>query len=547
MNLACHAGRAEHPHAPVFRARRALRPVLFALAALASLPAQATPTAEAIRAALAQGGAMAAPPSRRAAGDPLQQLYASRDYRPLWNDPVALQSLARALRAVERDGLDPDDYLPPNWRALRQRAYAQDSARARAAFDLRITRAYLSALEQVAFGKLDPSAGTPVQRRPPPLATRVSPAWAAAAAAAGQAELALAQARPPYRLYDTLVSAYARYRSIAAAGGWDELPAEPVLRPGMTHGNVELLRKRLAAEDETLRASAEPQRYDETLAEVVRRFQRELYLQADGIVGGATRDALNVPAAARAQQLRVNLERARWLLQDLPQSYVLVDIAGYKLTYFRPGGEVWRTGVVVGKPYRATPEFRSELEKLIFNPTWTVPPTIFKEDIAPKAAGNARAILEKKHLRALDGQGGEVAPERIDWSDSSGVILRQDPGPENPLGQVKMDFDNPFQVYLHDTPSKDLFDEERRANSSGCIRVENALELARLLLDDGERWSAQDIRRFIADRKTKEVPLPRRVPVILHYWTVDAVEDGSVRFKPDIYGRDGQLLAALDG
>jgi murein L,D-transpeptidase YcbB/YkuD len=223
---------------------------------------------------------------------------------------------------------------------------------------------------------------------------------------------------------------------------------------------------------------------------------------------------------------------------------VLVDIASYRVRYQRPTGDSWESKVVVGRPYRETPAFRSEIDKLTVNPTWTVPPTIFEQDIAPKAQQNAAATLERKHLRAIDGQGREVPPDSIDWSDSRSVILRQDPGPENPLGQIKISFDNPYQVYLHDTPSRALFEEDARANSSGCIRVENALELAQLLLEDSA--TAADLQQLVSEGRTKEIKLKRVIPVLLHYSTVDVTPAGEVVFRKDIYDRDPALLAALD-
>lgn len=249
--------------------------------------------------------------------------------------------------------------------------------------------------------------------------------------------------------------------------------------------------------------------------------------------------------AQRTAQLRVNLERTRWLMQDLPPSYVLVDIADYQLRYRRPDGTMWQTKVVVGKPYRKTPTFRSEIDKVTVNPTWTVPPTIFEQDIAPKARRDAAGTLAKKHLRAIDGQGREVPLSSIDWGNPKSVILRQDPGPENALGQVKISFDNPYQVYLHDTPSKALFDEDERANSSGCIRVENALQLAQMIVDDSQT-STEALQQQASDGKTHEIKLKQTIPVLLHYSTIKVTQAGEVQFQDDIYDRDPALLEALD-
>lgn len=396
----------------------------------------------------------------------LQALYAARDYRPLWNDPAALNALmSRGYDALDSDGLRPADYVIDGWAAQARQVYADGaSAEAQADFDLKISRSYLRALSHVAYGKVDPAqVGTRWETAPAPLDQRMSLAWAAMAAQTGGTGTAIAQARPQSRIY------------------------------------------------QELRASL----------------------------------AIHAGDAAKADQLRVNLERARWLLSDLPETYVLIDIAGYRAYYRRPSGEVWESKVIVGKPYRRTPAFRSQIDVLTLNPTWTVPPTIFKNDIAPKARKDAAGTLKQKHLRAIDGQGQDVPLSSIDWDNPRSVILRQEPGPQNPLGRVKISFDNPYLVYLHDTSNPERFDDETRAGSSGCIRVENAVTLAQMLIEDSDTES-DPLEERLADGKTRDVKLAHTVPVILHYWTVRIADHGEVQFQDDIYDRDSKLLAALN-
>lgn len=252
---------------------------------------------------------------------------------------------------------------------------------------------------------------------------------------------------------------------------------------------------------------------------------------------------------ARIDQIRVNLERARWMLHDVPQTFVVADIAGFEAGYFRAGRLIWRSRVQVGKPYRSTPIFRSNISYLVLNPTWTVPPGIEARDILPAVKRN-RGYLAAKNLRVIDQQGRTVDPARIDWSRYSGrnfpYTFRQDPGPDNALGQIKFMFPNPHFVYLHDTPSKDLFERDVRAFSSGCIRVERPLELAELLLNDPDQWSLEKIRSAVDTQKTRTVTLPAPVPVLLYYWTAQGQADGSVHFKNDVYRRDPAVLKALD-
>jgi len=285
--------------------------------------------------------------------------------------------------------------------------------------------------------------------------------------------------------------------------------------------------------------------YDDGLAAAVRRFQRHHLLKTDGVVGANTRAALNVPVAARIDQIRINLERARWLLSGLPESFVLVDVPGYQLSYFRPGGDIWRARIVVGRPTRPTPTLRSAITHLTFNPTWTVPPTILREDVLPKVRKDA-GYLAQENIAVLDASGARLDPRGIDWSRPGNLILRQAAGPHNALGRVAIRFPNTHTVYLHDTPAQELFEFDRRALSSGCVRVENALEFVRLLLDDETRWNADAIAAVVAAGSTREVDLARRVPLILYYWTVQTDADGALSFRPDLYRRDAALLAALE-
>jgi murein L,D-transpeptidase YcbB/YkuD len=288
-----------------------------------------------------------------------------------------------------------------------------------------------------------------------------------------------------------------------------------------------------------------PARYDEPLVAAVRRFQALHGLHDDGIVDKRTLEELNVPVEERIDQIRVNLESGRWLLHDVGGTFVAVNVAGYRLYYVHDGAVEWETRVQVGKPYRRTPVFRSEISYLVFNPTWTVPPGILWEDIIPAQRRDPTAI-ERKGLRVFDDAGEEVPPAAVDWTTRSfPYILRQDPGPTNALGRVKFMFPNPHFVYLHDTPSKDLFDEDDRAFSSGCIRVEGPMALAERLLAGQPGWSREEIDRIVAAGKTRTVTLQRPVPVLITYWTAWVASDGALYLHRDVYGRDERVLKGL--
>ena len=211
---------------------------------------------------------------------------------------------------------------------------------------------------------------------------------------------------------------------------------------------------------------------------------------------------------------------------------------------------IWRARAIVGQPFRQTPEFRAEIDSVVFNPTWTVPPGIIAKDVLPQLQ-RGDDVLARKKLRLFDRDGAPVDPAGVRWSDytarSFPYLLRQDAGDDNSLGRVKIDFPNPHLVYLHDTPTRSLFDRSQRTFSSGCIRIERPLELVELLLANPTQWNAAAIRAAVDAGTTRTVLLPHKVPVLLIYWTADEDPDGRIVFKRDVYRRDARLLRALDG
>lgn len=289
---------------------------------------------------------------------------------------------------------------------------------------------------------------------------------------------------------------------------------------------------------------------DATLVAAVEAFQRRHGLQVDGIVGRATLAALNVPVAARIAQLRINLERLRWVFRDRAEEFVAVNIAAFQAVYVVQDEVRWRGRAVVGQPFRQTPIFKAELTHLVLNPTWTVPPTILRKDILPKLRQDVGYLRQRK-LRVFDREGRSVDASMVDWQSVSVArfpyLLRQDAGPDNALGRIKFMFPNAHAVYLHDTPARALFDQAERTFSSGCIRIEDPLGLAELLLDEPQHWNRAGLAAALASGRTRRVDLPRTVPVMLLYLTAFPGSDGALNFRRDVYARDAAVLAALDG
>ena len=290
--------------------------------------------------------------------------------------------------------------------------------------------------------------------------------------------------------------------------------------------------------------------FDDPLEQAVIRFQNRHHLTADGAVGKQTLATLNVPVEDRIDQIKINLERARWVLHAISGKFVIVDIAGFEIFVYKNDQFLWTSRVQVGRPFRQTPVFKSEITYLELNPTWTVPPGILARDILPAVKKDAN-YLKDRSIRVIDRTGKIVNQDTIDWSKYSGpnfpYMLRQDPGPNNALGLIKIMFPNQHLVYIHDTPSKSLFERADRTFSSGCIRTEKPFELAELLLGDPDKWNPDSFKQIIDSGRTQSITLPKPVPVLLFYWTVSVRPDGTVRFKRDPYQRDAGVLEGLIG
>ncbi|MCC7258429.1 MAG: L,D-transpeptidase family protein [Gammaproteobacteria bacterium] len=480
--------------------------------------------------------------------DILAGYYAGRDHAPAWTDPDRAAALQGLLAAAATHGLDPEDFFLSKLEAL---AASATAPAALADLDLLRTEALIRYGYQRRFGKVDPGSMEPAWNFRRGFAAGEDPvALLAAAIEAPVLEAVLDSKMPGGPWYRQLQAALARYRAIAAGGGWPAVPDGAVLKPGQADPRVIALRERLQAEGDAVGSPAadDPEVFDAPLAAAVRGFQGRHGLAVDAEVGPATLRELNVPTAVRVDQLRLSLERVRWLAGDVPSTYVVVNVAGFHVGYVREQRLVWQSRVVVGREARQTPIFRGLMTYVELNPTWTIPPTILREDILPKLRRDP-GYLRRERITVLDRAGQVVDPLTVDWSAyRRGVpyTLRQEPGPANALGRIKLMFPNPHAVYLHDTPARELFTRPKRTFSSGCIRVEDPLGLAELVLDDA-RWDRAALEAGIATGRTQRVSLRTPVPVLLVYLTAVVDPDGVVRFSRDVYGRDPALQAALDG
>ncbi len=485
-----------------------------------------------------------------ASGHLLPDFYAARNYAPVWTEPGRIDELLALLATAETHGLDSEDYYLSALKAIRQRVDRTDDAGLAASFDLLLTESLIRFGYHQRFGKVNPQRMEPTwnftrQFRPGQAPLRTLTDAVAAPSLAGF----LGQWLDRAPLYKTLQDKLAEYRGLAVLGGWPTLPDGPVLKPGGTDGRLPMLRARLVIAGDLPRTTADSGVYTGELANGVRHFQERHGLAPDGAVGGRTLAAMNVPVEARIDQLRLTLERARWVLDDTAGEVVIVNVAGYEVFAARDGQPFWRRRAVVGTQARETPIFKGQMTYLELNPTWTVPPTILREDLLPKVRRDSE-YLRRQNLRVLDPQGRPVNAAAINWQavgDRPPYIFRQGPGPSNALGRIKFLFPNGHSIYLHDTPSRELFNQAERNFSSGCIRVEDPLSLAEIVLADPVRWNRLALDAAIATGKTLTVRLPKPWPVLILYWTAELDADGDVRFLPDVYHRDPPLLQALKG
>lgn len=290
--------------------------------------------------------------------------------------------------------------------------------------------------------------------------------------------------------------------------------------------------------------------YDSLLQESVRCFQRAYGLADDAEVGKKTISALNQSPQEAIDRICINLERMRWTFRNLEQDYVIINIAGFALYVYKNNRIHWQTKVMVGKPYRETPVFRAEIDHIVLNPTWTVPSGILRGDIFPKLRRDDLSYLTSRNMQVLSRQGQVQNAAAIDWPKAMKTrpfpyILRQPPGDNNALGRIKFMFPNPHAVYLHDTPSKHLFDRSSRAFSSGCVRVQDPFGLAKILLENPEVWTDEKFAHIRETDAVTRVNLPEKWPLYLMYWTAGVDETGNIYFREDIYKRDAKLLEAL--
>ncbi|MCJ7499499.1 L,D-transpeptidase family protein [bacterium] len=456
-----------------------------------------------------------------------------------------------SLRKAGKEGLDPEDYHLSRILSLisQIKTGASDLRGLLVDLDLLLTDSYLVYSSHLLAGNINPTSIDPewhANRRDADLAGILSRALES-----NQITASLQKLLPPQEGYRNLRKAYQRYRDLEAAGNWDKIDSGVDLKLGESNKSIGQVRHQLARLG-YLRPRETGFDFDERLEEVLKTFQHYHGLPETGALDSRTIDALNTAPTDRAEKIQVNLERWRWLPQELGERHVLVNIPNFSLDVIENRKAVLTMRAIVGKDYRRTPVFSDQISYVVLNPYWQVPDSIAVQDILPLVQKDITYLSQRK-IRVFQGWGSnlrEVDPYLVDWKK---VIttpfpyhFRQDPGSQNALGKMKFMFPNIFSIYLHSTSSPELFDKDLpRTFSSGCIRIEKPQELLTYLTDNNSEHSQKQIYSWLDGGQERTIKLKETIPIHLLYWTAWADPDGVVHFRDDVYNRDEKLLKAL--
>ncbi|MEN8170316.1 MAG: L,D-transpeptidase family protein [Pseudomonadota bacterium] len=482
----------------------------------------------------------------------LATFYTTRDYLPVWVDTSGTNTdaeiLLRTLHQAGNEGLEPAAYPLP----LLVQLWPSESIHELITLELLLTNAFFDYSRKLQSGQIDPMWSEQLWHIE--VAETDSVSLLQALLTSDDFKIALKSLPPTHPAYRRLRDALARYRKIEAANnGWPTIPAGRTLRAGVQDPRTPLLRQRLHLEGELQFAPVEDEMlFDQALRYAIERFQLRHGLRVDGVVGPLTLAELNVPLSQRITQIRLNMERWRWLPNQLGHRHIIVNVAAYHLSAYNHGERQFTMNTIIGTLQRPTPLIAGKIHTVVFNPYWTIPLSIALDELIPRQRRHP-GYFASRGIRVFShwDDGKELAPRSINWSrlneNHFPYMLRQDPGPKNPLGKTKFIFTNEFDIYLHDTPGRQLFNRTERALSHGCIRVEEPSRLAAYILANKPllHWTEEKIRSVVATGATRRVPVSPSVPVYLLYLTAWVGDDGAVHFRKDVYGEDEMLLIRL--
>ena len=486
-------------------------------------------------------------------GHMLQSFYVNRFYDPAWVNQIAPGNnafdLLDYISNVDRQGLQPEDYHLQMIEDYLDKIYTSIPVDETdlMILDVLLTDAFMLLGSHLYYGKVDPEkagANWELQRKDPDLRLDL---LLEEALTENEVVQRLNMLAPAHRSY-WLMKKELEFFNDLSEQPWPAILSERVIKPGDSSQVIPKIRERLNKLRYVLSDSISII-YDKELENQVKMFQNDWGLNTDGVIGKGTLECLNYPPSRLIDQLKVNMERFRWLPSPAIEKHIVVNIANYRLDLIAGADTLVSMKAVVGKEARKTPVFNGRMTYLVFSPTWTVPNTILQEDVIPELM-KGPAYLIKKNMKLIRNDGSELAYSEVDWSKISEsnfpYTVRQDPGPGNALGRVKFMFPNDYDVYIHDTPSKSFFARDARAESSGCIRVEDPFDLAVSLLSDAPEWSPDNIRNAMQQTKEQTVYLKTPVDVEVIYLTAWIDGKNHVQFRNDVYQNDGKVLEALN-
>ncbi len=468
--------------------------------------------------------------------------YKRINFQPVWIDKqgwnICAQKFLDTLAHAERDGLDSRYYQ----RAVQQARNIHDDV---LMAELLLTDKALQYIDDVRNGRFNPRlADKQLVVKPDP----VNAVQLLYNSINTQSCEWIEQLGPHYQEYHLLKQQLAHYQMLANQGGWPKLPNNVKLVPNDDREEVEILRTILVKVGDLSPDNATGTLFDLNVQEALKRFQARHGVVDDGWVGTNTLAHLNTTAAERVRQIKIAMERWRWMPRNPGKHYIQVNIPRFELKAVADGQVVLRSPIIIGMTYRETPVFSVDIQAIRFNPSWHIPRGIFVQDKLPKILQDSSYIRRRGYI-VYDRSGRRVNPSSVNWSAGRSrgfpYQLRQPPGSKNALGKIRFTMPNRFNIYLHDTGLKELFDRNVRTFSSGCIRVKKALELATFVFDNPVQWPQSVIAENMRGRKTRNVSLSRRVPVHVTYFTTWVDDNGRPHFVADVYGQDKQVWQTL--
>lgn len=479
------------------------------------------------------------------------QFYTNRNYELAWTDKKNIKDLLESIESSYDEGLDPEDYHYQKIQDLLKKQKSSSlSNEEKADLDLLMTDALILYASHLLEGKLEQSKlrgewDVEKNARPENVDSLLT-----VTLHNNQVKSALQTMKPAHYWYMLMKLNLKKLRSEAEEGGWPEVRGGETLKIDMDDPRILEIREYLKATGDLKETNTSQESvFDEELEEAVKKFQTRHGLTADGAIGKGTLAQMQVPIEKRIEQLKLNLERLRWIFHNPDDDFLIVNIAAFHVRRFTNRKETFDSRVIVGKYHHESPVFKGVMQYIVVNPTWTLPYSIATNETLPRLKKDP-GYLSAKHMEVLDRSGKVLNASTIDWSQYSRgnfpFTIRQKAGPWNALGEVKFMFPNKYSVYLHDTPARGLFERQDRAFSHGCIRTEDKWGLFMSLMDDPEVWNMDKINEILKSGKTTTVKLPKPVNIYLVYLTAVADKENTLYFFKDVYKRDDAVARELE-